>query len=313
MAKQRDPRAVEAYRLHDNGAGQPLPRVAEMLKVPLPTVKSWIRRLRKERFGQADADAKAARAPKKDAHPVELRPTQTGEKPKTGHDTPICGARKRQGDRSPCRRPAGWGTSHPGSGQCKLHGGCAPVGQVGNKSAVVTGQYERLLREALPEDERDAFDSALSETDKIAKLRKQIALTEARILRMQKRLTYYQEQEAASADGLEQYGIDKGIDTGGESRDGEEKGERTDLEIKKSSKSITVKQRKWADRILRTELALNQTQKLLKDLVSELDALENPGKRGGVNIVNQVGVTWIEQAKEAAASRPAVTMDSRRF
>lgn len=38
----------------------------------------------------------------------------------------VCGATKHQGDHGPCRRPAGWGTDHPGWGQCKLHGGAAP-------------------------------------------------------------------------------------------------------------------------------------------------------------------------------------------
>ena len=39
-----------------------------------------------------------------------------------GHDNPKCGARKRQGEGC-CKRPAGWGTDHPGTGRCKLHGG----------------------------------------------------------------------------------------------------------------------------------------------------------------------------------------------
>src|SRR5215218_6796318 len=36
-----------------------------------------------------------------------------------------CGARKRQPKYAgeTCRRPAGWGTAHPGVGRCKLHGG----------------------------------------------------------------------------------------------------------------------------------------------------------------------------------------------
>jgi hypothetical protein len=38
---------------------------------------------------------------------------------------PPCGAKTRAG--SPCRRPAGHGTSHPGQGRCKLHGGKSPV------------------------------------------------------------------------------------------------------------------------------------------------------------------------------------------
>lgn len=33
-----------------------------------------------------------------------------------------CGARKRQGE-GVCGQAAGWGTSHPGTGRCKLHGG----------------------------------------------------------------------------------------------------------------------------------------------------------------------------------------------
>jgi len=37
----------------------------------------------------------------------------------------VCGARLRQGT-GRCRRPAGWGTHHPGVGVCKLHGGAAP-------------------------------------------------------------------------------------------------------------------------------------------------------------------------------------------
>ena len=37
-------------------------------------------------------------------------------------DADYCGARKRQGEGT-CRHPAGWGTPHPGTGRCKLHGG----------------------------------------------------------------------------------------------------------------------------------------------------------------------------------------------
>ncbi len=37
----------------------------------------------------------------------------------------FCGAEKRSG--GPCERPAGWGTSHPGIGCCKNHGGSTPT------------------------------------------------------------------------------------------------------------------------------------------------------------------------------------------
>lgn len=47
----------------------------------------------------------------------------TDGRSRSGHDSRrYCGARKRQGDGT-CKRPAGWGTDHPGEGQCKLHGG----------------------------------------------------------------------------------------------------------------------------------------------------------------------------------------------
>lgn len=55
-------------------------------------------------------------------------------------DKPKCGARKRQGEGN-CTRPAGWGTDHPGAGQCKLHGGSMP----NNRVAALNEQAERLL------------------------------------------------------------------------------------------------------------------------------------------------------------------------
>lgn len=38
----------------------------------------------------------------------------------------FCGAMRRNGE-SDCRRPAGWGTTHPGWGRCKLHAGSTPA------------------------------------------------------------------------------------------------------------------------------------------------------------------------------------------
>jgi hypothetical protein len=39
-----------------------------------------------------------------------------------GHDGPLCGAKKHQGEGN-CTQVAGWGTTHVGEGPCKLHGG----------------------------------------------------------------------------------------------------------------------------------------------------------------------------------------------
>src|SRR3990172_6349181 len=39
----------------------------------------------------------------------------------------LCNSRTKQASSSPyCSRPAGWGTSHPGVGRCKYHGGSSP-------------------------------------------------------------------------------------------------------------------------------------------------------------------------------------------
>jgi hypothetical protein len=59
-----------------------------------------------------------------------------------GHDTSrYCGAKKRQGEGT-CARPAGWGTSHPGVGRCKLHGGSTQS----HDAAAQTQQAETVVR-----------------------------------------------------------------------------------------------------------------------------------------------------------------------
>jgi len=40
--------------------------------------------------------------------------------------TKYCGGKTRKGTK--CKRPAGWGTDHAGSGKCKLHGGASLKG-----------------------------------------------------------------------------------------------------------------------------------------------------------------------------------------
>lgn len=62
------------------------------------------------------------------------------------HDLALCGARKRQGV-GHCGRPAGWGTGHPGTGHCKLHGGSTKNQTV----AAERGRVEREARQLLAE------------------------------------------------------------------------------------------------------------------------------------------------------------------
>ena len=55
---------------------------------------------------------------------------------------PKCGARTRAG--GTCAQAAGWGTDHPGTARCKLHGGCAPSGRAAGANAAARGQLEAL-------------------------------------------------------------------------------------------------------------------------------------------------------------------------
>ena len=51
-------------------------------------------------------------------------PDDTPAKPRN-----LCGSGRKNTD-AKCTRPAGWGTDHPGTGRCKLHGGNTPNGRV---------------------------------------------------------------------------------------------------------------------------------------------------------------------------------------
>ena len=63
----------------------------------------------------------------------------------------VCGAKKKQGP-GDCQRPAGWGTDHPGSGRCKLHGGSSPSGKKAAKREQAEAAVETygLPREVSP-------------------------------------------------------------------------------------------------------------------------------------------------------------------
>ena len=56
---------------------------------------------------------------------------------------PKCGAQRRH-EAGICRRPAGAGTSHRGTGRCSWHGGCAPSGE---KAAAQEEAYEQARRQ----------------------------------------------------------------------------------------------------------------------------------------------------------------------
>lgn len=105
----------------------------------------------------------------------------------------ICGAKTRKG--TPCLRPAGWGTNHPGIGRCKLHGGSStgPKDQRNNKNAVKTGEYETIWFDTLDEEEKELFHQI--NLDKIKQLDNEIKLTEIRERRMMKRIQKLKEKD----------------------------------------------------------------------------------------------------------------------
>lgn len=75
----------------------------------------------------------------------------------------FCGAKKRQGAGT-CRRPAGWGTDHPGHGNCKLHGGATTNGR---KAAQKEIAKEAVARYGLPR-EVDPDEALLEEVHRTA-------------------------------------------------------------------------------------------------------------------------------------------------
>jgi hypothetical protein len=56
---------------------------------------------------------------------------------------PKCGGKKHQGEGT-CTQPAGWGTTHPGHGRCKLHGGNSPAGRTAGAEQQARAELAKL-------------------------------------------------------------------------------------------------------------------------------------------------------------------------
>lgn len=86
----------------------------------------------------------------------------------------LCGAKKRNGDL--CRLFAGQGTSHKGSGRCKLHGGATPTQE---KHVVKMELQQRMVTLGEPVEDVTALGALLQElyqsTGHCGWLRRQIA------------------------------------------------------------------------------------------------------------------------------------------
>jgi hypothetical protein len=75
-----------------------------------------------------------------------------GAMPRPHDRFPRCDARHRKQPELRCQLPAGWGTSHPGSGRCKHHGG---------SSRITHGRYSVIRRPSVQQrlDELKAVDA----------------------------------------------------------------------------------------------------------------------------------------------------------
>jgi hypothetical protein len=67
------------------------------------------------------------------------KPGPKGTRAHTAKAGATCGAKKRGGGK--CQLAPGWGTSHPGIGKCKLHGGSVP----NHVRSAAKEEYRRLL------------------------------------------------------------------------------------------------------------------------------------------------------------------------
>lgn len=97
----------------------------------------------------------------------------------TPHDVTMCGAKTRAG--TPCQQPAGWGTNHVGNGRCKLHGGKS-LGGVAS-GTFKNGRYSKFLPTRLSEQ----YEAAINDSE-LLELRQEIALTDARLTDLLKRV-----------------------------------------------------------------------------------------------------------------------------
>lgn len=82
---------------------------------------------------------------------------------------------------NPCKRPAGWGTGHPGTGRCKLHGGKS-LGGIASPT-YKTGKYSRYL----PDKLANRYEMAVNDPG-LLELNHEIALLDSRLASLLERI-----------------------------------------------------------------------------------------------------------------------------
>lgn len=142
--------------LNEIATGATAQQCAEKYNIPAGTIRSWVSREKKRSAAKKKPATKNAAQRNKESNATP--------EPKQPHDSRFCGAKGKQSGQ-PCKRPAGWGTLHPGTGRCKLHGGCSPGAPKQNKHARTHGAYETVIRDRLSDSEKAVFDSISDESN----------------------------------------------------------------------------------------------------------------------------------------------------
>ena len=182
----------------------------------------------------------------------------------------ICGAKTRRSG-TPCRRPAGWGTDHPGRGRCKLHGGASKGPPKGSKNALVTGEREAIWYDQLTPEEQALY--AEIETDVFLQLVEELRLTTIRERRMMARIKALQEGPQLVVEGSE-----TGTAGGG----------NVDVERREAA----------ANRIQRIEEALTRVQERKAKLIELLHKMASEQDDGAIDKL----VAALVASRQAAAT-----------
>jgi uncharacterized protein YjcR len=197
---------------------------------------------------------------------------------------------------TPCRRPAGWATKHPGEGRCKLHAGksTGPKDQRGNKNALTTGEYETLHYSALSSEEQVLYDSLDISPKKQAEDSIRLAcIREHRILIRIKRV-----EESSQEDGV---GISSET-----THDGWNVKGKVDFTVTERTSTL--------DTVMRLEDALTRVQALKAKYIDQLRGIlkENPSSSGGLEAIVEAidrSAKAIAASKEAERELEAATGD----
>lgn len=113
---------------------------------------------------------------------------------KKGKMVSVCAAIKpNTGGR--CRKPAGSGTGHVGTGRCKYHAGNAGP-KLGNKNAVKHGLYCKLLKDQLEPEEQEYYEESIDNINKLEKINEEIIQCDLMIYKTMKKLKDFENKRA---------------------------------------------------------------------------------------------------------------------